>query len=426
MGERHSLTQCHTCYYRQAALRRRDQVLTQLQRAWCRQAFNDFITHLLMSEVPDGKLSRRMARYAEFFKRLDIAFAFRLNLEAPLLFDLFGRAGLRKFAVPYHFLVDSGYVAPLPDEQLEDLTNRDAQERLLARVTEDWKRKLLERYLAHLAKTQAAYRKKGWTGKDERFAPRTITLLLRAAWKFLESLSAEVQSPQAIARDQLHQFVVKKPGHRNALHSFILYLNGQENLFQKLKIFRLRNQDFPDSQLLPIATSDALLKVWLNPLDGQLRDALLGLLMLVYARTAKQALQLRRGDFTVSQQGEVTVQFGNVPFALDETVAAILRRYLATLEAKRGSLLLMEDYIFPGKMPARPLDAGSVTYMLGKLGITAEQLFTTAIANCYRNGLTRPKVLVRTLGISTMTAISYWKVFAPRASEELAQRAGRR
>ena len=425
-GRRHSASRCSACYYRDVI---RENVRTHaegLRTQWCREALLAYGDYLIEHESADGGLVWRCRGSLAFFSLLDRTFRTRIQLTAESLFNLTGRDGARKYELVHRFLVDACYVAMLPDDLRDALTNRDVQSRLMARVPVGWKQQLLHRYLAHLNRVMAIYRARGWSGKDERFKPRTVTLLLRAGWKFLESLPSEVMAAQGIDRTHLDLFVANKRGHRNALHSFIAYLNRFENLFQQLHIERNGWRDFPHHLLLPIARSDELLAAWLNPAEAELRLALSGLLMLVYARTATQVAQLRREHFTVAATGTVTCKFGPVPIELAPEIAAVLSRYVAQRETKLNRPMLMEDYLFPGRVPGRPLDTGTLMFHLRRVGVTAEQLYTTALANFYRNGLSKPKILVRTLGISDKTAIDYWQVFAPRVSQELAQRAGRR
>lgn len=425
-GQRHSNNRCHTCYFRSAALHKRDALAQALRRPWVREAWSGFVTHLLAKALPSGKLARMLERQVRLFEALDALFPTPLSIRPEVLVETLGRGGMRRVVTAYNYLLERGQFRPIPDDLLAKLTEEATRARLMERMSVPWKRQLLERYLGHLARTGAAYQKKGWNGQRERFAPRTVTLLLRAAFKFLAFLPEEVTAVQGIDRFQLDRFVAHKPGHRNALHSFVHYLNRFESLFQRLHLDRTGPRSGPPPFLvLPQEASDALLQRWLAADEQNLRNALLGLLMLVYARTAKQAVGLRRGDFTLGADGAVTVRFGQLPVELDEAVADIFVRYLGQLEQAQGRALAMEDWLFPGRTRGRALTTHAITYGLSQHGVKAEQLFSTAIVNFYRNGLTKPKVLVRALGISLPTALDYWQLFAPQVAEEVAYRAGR-
>lgn len=426
VGRPHSKLKCKTCYSREYALRFASKLTAQLNQQWLKNDWEDFVQQWVPNAHTSGTLNLPLTRTFAFFKKLDGLLHTPAELAIERLIELLGPNSLNTYSTGYNFYIENKRISPVSLEFLEAHRGAIEQTKLLARVSPPWKQQLLQRYLRHLAAVSQAWRKRGWVGKHERHAPRTVTLLLRAAWKFIEFLPEDVCSVQAIGSESLDRFVVYKPGHKNALHSFINYLNRSENLFQKLVLTGTRKAENKTDYILPEHQSDVLLKQWLNPSDKELRNTLIGLFMLVYARTAKQVVRLCRGDFIVTRDGVVTVRFGKTPITLDESIAVLLIRYLDALERRRGSPLATDDFIFPGRVAHRHLSPESITYALAPYKVTAEQLFSTALANCYRNGLTKPKVLVRTLGISLLTALDYWELFAPRVTEEMAQNAGKR
>jgi hypothetical protein len=426
-GVRHSKAKCFDCYVRDAVRRNAAQLAKGIEPAWLQPIWFDFIEYFLGARPPGGKMPAQIRHYAAFFTELGRLCRTPMLLSSERLLEHFGRNGLRSAAEPYGYLLRAGHVQALSDATLAERTEAATQARLLARVDVAWKKEALERYLRHLLEKMAAYRRKGWHGEHERFAPRTVTLLLRAAWRFLDSMPPEAQSVQAIERDALHRFLVAQPGHRNALHSFVNYLNRFGNLFQKLHIDRAGESSAQALYLLAPERSQDLINTWLSPTSVlELRNGLMGLLMLGYARTAKQVVRLRRDDFAIAKDGKIYVRFGDVSVPLDDEVTALVHRWLAEREKRKGAPLEGHDYLFPGRIFGRALTTHQVTYILSKLGVTAEQLFSTAVANFYRNGLKSPKVLVRVLGIALPTALAYWQLFAPRVTEEMEQRNGRR
>lgn len=426
-GMRHSKTRCLDCYIRDAVRRIAIPLAQGIAPAWLRPIWFDFIEHFLDTRSPSGKMPGQVPRYAQFFTEIGRVCRTPMMLSSEHLLEHFGRSGLREAAIPYGYLLQSGHVQALSESMLAERSEAATQARLLARVEVPWKKETLKRYLRYLLELMRAYRRKGWHGKHERFAPRTVTLLLRAAWRFIDSLPQEVQSVQAIDRDALNRFVATLPGHRNALHSFVDYLNRAGNLFQKLHIDSSGESSAQALYLLTPERSQALINTWLSPSSVlELRNSLMGLFMLGYARTGKQVVQLRREDFSIAKDRKIYVRFGDVPIHLDDEVTALLHQWFAEREAQKGAPLEGQDYLFPGRAFGRSLSTHQITHILGKLGVTAEQLFSTAVANFYRNGLKSPKLLVRVLGISFETALAYWRLFAPRVTEELEQRHGRR
>lgn len=426
-GKRHSNVKCAACYYREATLQTAQTRAPTLAPAWLRPMWLDFVSYLLETTPATGKLARRLEFHFRFFEEVGKACRTPMQLTAEQLFRHFGRDGLRLASVPYDYLVQAGHVKPLPEHTREAFTEEDNQARMLAAVPVPWQHALLVRYQHQLREITQAYRRKGWSGAHERFAPRTVTLLLRGAVKFLASLPETVDCVQAIGQDAVYRFVAAKPGHHNVLRTFLRYLNRFESLFIRLQLESLPDAGVSVQNLLSPERSDALLRYWLaanTPRD--VRNALMGLLMLCYARTMRQVVALRREDFQLSVAGPVYVQFGAVAVPLDAEVAALLRRHLAQVEARKGAPLDGDEYIFPGRAVGRHLSVDVLSGTLGKLGVTAEEVFSTCIANFYRNGLSRPNVLIRVLGIARPTATRYWQLFAPRVNEELAQRHGRR
>ncbi|VTU41906.1 hypothetical protein H6P1_00781 (plasmid) [Variovorax sp. PBL-H6] len=303
-------------------------------------------------------------------------------------------------------------------------TENLAQDRLLARVREPWQLELLTRYRRSLAAYLRSWRARGWGGAHERFTARTVTLSLRAAFRLLDSMPSSVVSAQGIDRPMLERFVASYPGHRNALHSFIGFLNRKERMFQRLHLDRSVPSGVPFHDLLTPQRAGQLRQGWFRAEDGDLRNALLGVLMLLYARTGKQARNLCRGAFQTTADGSVQARFAEVSIDLDARTSVLLTRYLATLEARRGQPLKDNDLLFESAVPGRALSDAGLRYVLLGQGVTARQLYTTALASFFRAGLATPKVLVRTLGISNQTAVKYWAAFAPRIRDEVAQ-AGR-
>lgn len=426
-GKRHSMARCAACYYRDATTQKAAVLAGSLTPAWLRPIWLGFVTHLLGVTPATGKLARRLEFHFQFFQAVGKVCRTPMQLTAERLFAHFGRDGLRQASVPYGYLAQAGHMPALADSTREALTEDAVQARMLAAVTVPWQRALLERYQQHLNAVSQAYRRKGWSGEHERFTARTVTLLLRAGAKFLDSLAEEVDCVQAIDQDAVYRFVAVKPGHHSTMLTFIRYLNRFENLFTRLRLQAVKASGVSPKRLLSPERADALTKSWLAPrTNKEVRNGLLGMLMLRYARTIRQAVALRRDDFQLGADGLVYVNFGTLATPLDEEVTQLFRCHLANREAENSGPLDGNDYLFPGRGVGRHLSPDAATYMLRKVNVHADELFSTAVAGFYRNGLKRPNVLVKTLGISRPTANAYWQLFAPRVSEELAQRHGRR
>ncbi|WP_162571064.1 MULTISPECIES: hypothetical protein [unclassified Variovorax] len=362
-----------------------------------------------------------MRRYARFFAAVGELCTSAGELTSIALLNTFGTEGLRRHKVPFSWMAARYANARVDLEQSVAHSGMSTRSRLLARVESGWQQEILRRYLAFLMRCQQRWREHGWVGDHERFTDRTVTLLLRAAKRFLETLDDDVTSVHAIDRLALERFVTKLPGQRNALHSFIQYLNRRERLFQKLELVSPPKGALPYHHLLTEPRARALIQRWLHDESVHPRNALMCLFMLLYARKAVQVCRLRRKVFRVHEDGRVFARFGPVSTPLPEPLARMLLDYLAAIEEARGEFLAPDDYLFPGQLPGRPFTPEGLRYILNQEGVSAHELFTTAMASLFRGRLTHPKVIARALGISIPTVIRYWEAFSPRVSDEMTQ-----
>lgn len=421
-GQRHSAAECTACYLRRATCNEAALLSEFVPRPWARRLFEVFAEDWICAGTLTGESRKRLRRYARFFVKLSDSFSSAETVTPEKLIELMGVEGLRRVHVPYAWLVTHAGLPSVSAESSGHYAEVQSQDRLLTREMVAWKAELLERFRKHLSRKKSAWNRRGWVGDRERFYERTMTLALRAAWRFLDSLGADVHATQGIDAGALELFVVQLPGHRNSLHAFVEYLNRKEILFQPLHIDRRGPRSFPFHELLSPARASELTKTWLRTSEGSPRNALLGLFMLLYARTSAQACSLRKGLFDVTPEGPVMAKFGPVPVALEPPIANLLIRHIAMVEAERGAPLSADDYLFPGQLPGRSFSPAGLQYVLKVQGVRANQLYTTAIVSFFRAGLRSPKVLVRSLGISDMTAVKYWEAFSPRIRDELKHR----
>lgn len=419
-GPGQSRRECMACYRLRSTQEEALDLAQAVPLGWARKAFEAFCPDWIGSHTLSGYCRPRLRRYARFFVGLATQFESLEAITAEGLLAQLEPNELRRHRVPYTWLCTQRSQVQVPAALASVHTERLAQARLLARVHTPWKKTLLEKYLHYLGTHQAAWRKRGWAGEHERFVDRTVTLLLRAAWKFLDSLDEDIQSVQAIDVSSLEAFVVDLPGHQNALHSFLGYLNRDAVLFETLHIDTSRSvRNFAYHYLLSPEKSQQLTEHWLRAPDAGLRNALMGLMMLVYARTGNQACSLKRGAFTLGSKGQISVRFGVVAIDLDPEITDMLKRYIQIREREKGAPLEPEDYLFTGNTPGGHFGCAGLQYVVGLQGVTVRHLYTTALANFFRAQLHSPKVLVRTLGITTQTAVKYWEAFSPRINDEL-------
>ena len=201
------------------------------------------------------------------------------------------------------------------------------------------------------------------------------------------------------------------------------HLNRREKLFARLKVVTV-HQDLPEGVFLGRERYLALLRAWLSPSDEALREALLGLLMMLYAQPMTRVVALRLSDLVEGRNGQYRIALAKTEIALDPNVSAVLCRWLE----QRKTLMLFDNadqnpYLFPGRRFGEHITTAGVTYWLRKAGVTAEQLYSSAIYNAYRNGARLPKVLMNAFGLTKTTAIKYLNLIDPRLADEVGSEA---
>lgn len=417
-GARHSRAMCLNCYHRARTAKAAAEAASQTNAGPWRSAVENFFKEWMDTTKGGPTAIKHLWRHHDFFCKLAAKAAEPESLTLPLVFDVFSPNQLQGAFVPVSWMIRQGYLAFLTPEALLEESARREQLGILERAGETWRRAVLTRYLSHLHRRQAAWRRRGWENEDARFLPRTMTLLLRAAHEFLLSLGPETHGPQAISQLDLDRFVLSVPGQRSSLITFVKYLRSNEHLFTPLKLSVGERVSPPLHLILSSQRSAELLDQWLHTPGLQIRNCLLGAFMLLYARSATQACKLRKGDFTFSQNGVVTARFGAVPIELDEVTAHLLSTHIQERENSLRRPMLTEDYIFPGRIEGHHLNRSTLGNLLHRNDVTARQLFATAVTEHYRKGLSIPKVLVKALGINIVTAIQYREALAPDLSAE--------
>lgn len=424
-GIRHSAGVCRVCYLMGVIRGRQEELRHELNSEWVRDLYDRFFSDWLKTHHLQGGWRSTMRRHLAFFQRLSREFSCAEHMRQEGLLPRFDTETLRRANVPFRWLVAAAGVPSLSPQEAETAAEQLAQANILARSV-GWKLKLLERFHSTLLRRKVQYRKRGWTGESVKFKDRTVTVALRAAFKLLESVPGDVGSPQAITQSTVDQFLARSPGQRDAVGAFVTHLNTQEKLFKAIQLSKSVKQDVPYHLLLTWERSEELLKTWFSPEYPDSRKALIGVLLLLYARSAYQACHLRRADFSLMRRGGVIARFGAVPVRLDDRTAALVRAQIQTVESGRGKTLNDEEFIFPGRSPGRPLTPAAVDYMLKRDSLKSSQLYSTGLVAWYEQDLQFPKVLSKILGITVQTAMKYWKAFSPRIVQELQQRVATR
>lgn len=422
-GVRHSARRCEECYWTDTLDKRVRDARALLRGTWVQNAFSSFARELA-DRIGGKTTTLRLDRYFLFFAKLDAIGNRPDTVTVTTLSESFGVEGLRRHAVPFGFIVKAGIIPRPSTEILKAAQERDRQMRLLGQATGSWYADVAERYLQHLDAVAERYRGRGWTGTRSRMVPRTLTANLRTTLTFLKDADrAGVRAVQQIDQIHLDRFLLEHGGYRNAIRSFVRFLNLKEKLFRKLKI-DATPQSVPEGIFLSQERYRTLLATLAAPGDDGLKESLICLMMLLYAQPASKLVRLKMSDLQRDRTGQYRVVFGSAEISLHERIGGLLDRYLNT----RTALATMEDswenaYLFPGRTLGSHLAEATVSYYLKKHGLNADQVFGTAIYQAYLNGVRHPKVLVRAFGITATTAVKYLQLIDPRLRDEVEVRA---
>ena len=412
---------CHACYWRKRADKRFKDSVALLTHEWAREAFRKFYTDLIGRQDPHAVATKKLERYFLFFAKLDATVDDPRSIDARLLIASLGAEGLRRHAVPYSFLVKDKIIPAITHEELEASSECRRQQLIVSEATNEWYGTLLERFYRHLEKINERYASRGWKGKRRRFVPKTVTADLRAASVFLGFLTTEQKttSLQQVQQTDLDRFLAEQNGYRTSIRAFLRYLNREEKLFCKISEPTVV-RGLPEGIFLPRAKYGALLKAWLYPNDDSLKESMVCALMLLYAQPAIRVVRIKLSDLAHGRDGLYRLVLGQTEITLDRRLGDMLGQYLE----KRRALATLEDtenneYLFPGRTYGGHLTEAAVSYYLKKQGVSAAQLFSTAIYNAYMGGLRHPKVLVKAFGITDATAIKYLNIIDPQLVQEV-------
>lgn len=421
-GKRHSRERCKACYEADRLAFLVERCLSRLPVGWPQDFFPCFIRDLAEA-VSSGKVLTRLERYASFFAELGCRFPDRDEMTAPALMAMYGREGLRRNAIPYGYLLKSGLVRTTSELAVRQAAEGRRQQRILEEGRCRWYEALLAEFYRHQEVIRQRYLSRGWVGRLERFVPRTITANLAAAARFLASLDPEkVQSSGQIEQGALERFLLLNPGYHDGVHSFVRFLNRKKKVFRRLKVPGIARGPRKGT-FLDVRFYRRLVRTWLNPADGLLKESLICLLMLLYAQKAHRIVRLKLSEIGQDCDGAYWFRFGKTDIQLDPEVGALLDRYLAG----RKPLNPLEDagsnpYLFPGRGFGRHLSEQEVTRYVRSYGITANQLFASSLFHAFLNGVKHPKVLVVALGITDSTAMKYFETLSPSLRLEASAR----
>jgi len=385
---------------------------------WSKSCFADFIQELIDRRTPNYA-AMKVERYFLFFAKLDVLFDSQESVDAHELLDHFGADGLRRFSTPYDYLAKAGIITPLTRDEISAGAESRSHAKLVSKAEGLWYQKDIEAFYKHLQVMAKRYADRGWEGENARFKPRTVTSALRAAILFYDHVDGcNISNTSQIHQDIVDEFIFHNPGYKHPLRAVIRYLNMHGKLFRKLKV-EGRSINISTNAFLPPSKYGQLIRDCLASDGNASKKGLFGIFMLMYAQPAASIVKLRMSDVLRSETGQFRIAFGSAEVNLDPRIGALFDRYLE----HRHALSMMEndmhnEWLFPGRKFGCHITTAAITCMIKEFGVTADQMYATAIFNAYQTGMRQAKVLVRAFGITDATAIKYLKLIDPRMFDE--------
>lgn len=409
-GKRHSASRCEECYWTERLGKAVETLSREIVTTLIRDALPGY-TGYLGGRCGAKKGYLRLNRHTQFFMALDKE---PLLLQDPrVLVERFGADGLRRYALPYGFLVSTGVVVPAESALVTSLTERRRQLAIISTSKKCQDTQLLTDFHHHLLRRQERYHSRGWRGPLERFSDRTVTVCLRAAAHLLNEL--DLTTLLKIDGPVLTRYLCEFPGQTNPVRQFICFLNQQGRMLRRTKIESVRRGIDEKIFLSPERQKEIIRGLSSDNTPPQ--EGILLACMLLYCQTIKRAVRVRVSDVS-GEEGKRLIRFAKVPIELPQEISGLLDRHLA----KREQLVATDPsnpYLFPGRLPGSHLSEAGVGSMLRRHGVKSEQLLATGVALSFQHGLKYPTTLARAFGISTATAIKYYQVVSGQLINEV-------
>lgn len=389
-----------------------------LPRIWTRTAYRQF-GQALVSLYGPQKASHRVTKYLTFFIALDSRYPEFKMISVQDLIAGFGKDGLRRNTTAVSFLIKAGFLPRATDWELTHHNENQEQERLLERNADKWFYPILVRFRQHSLELQQLSLDRRNKGPNSA----TIKTWLFGATKLLEYCSDQgIDNVGGIDSMLVEQFVAKYPGYHGVVPRFVRYANKNEKVFRKIHVPKKVAGANDDQLMLTDSQSASLIRRFLDPSTDP-KEALLGILMLLYAQIATRVVKLRMSQISESQTGAKTIKFARMPIALDADVAAVLTRYLES----RKALSVMEssdqnEYLFPGRRIGSHLTAASVAYYIDRWETNSDQLLSTCLFRIFQSGVRHPNVPHHAFGVSKAVCGKYLARLDSRMTDAVEER----
>lgn len=405
---------CWDCYWEANARKTARALAETLTADWAKELYLGYASDIT-AKIDSGSASRYVRKHIGFFSALETGCDGPNRISVESLLQIFGPDGFRRFCLPVAFLQRVGLVARVSEQDWEKAKEEAHQRNILRKAQGTWYEPVLcgyQRYLSdHAWEGECTDLKKS----RMRFRPATITRALYNTSTFLETLNpGDVEDAFHIRQHHYEEFLQDQPAVGQGLRRFVTYLNEEVKVVSPIKLGPLKRPLATGTLVFDYATRTALVRKLIRPPDGFLRDAIIVLMILVYAQGPKKIVRMKRSNFRRDKQGCYHATFGDTEIALNRYLNVLLDRYL-THDRRRSILLDDVGYMFPGMVPGQPVSYAAIRRSLKAIVVSVNELRASAIARFFLDGLNHPKVLAKALGISCETSNRYHRVFSPLA-----------
>jgi site-specific recombinase XerD len=354
------------------------------------------------------KASHRIPKYLSFFVSLDVRYPESHSISARNLIKTFGAETLRRNGTAVNFLIRAEIFPPFLRKELDHYNEGQRQEKMASKVEDEWYGRFFSQFHSHALKLQQLSLDRGNKGPSAK----TISTWMRAAKKFLEYIAKKkgAHALTQIETSHLDLFLAYNKGYKTTIRPFIRFLNKEGKIFKPVRQEKILNKN-TSRLIMDFGVFDRLVAHCLEP-ETPAKEALFGVLMLLYAQTPTRISKLKLSQLGRNSKGVRTILFFRVALEIDPEIDRILTRWLK----ERKALSIHESehdnpYIFPGRRQGDRISPESISYYYKKWGASADEILASSLFQMYCNGVRHPNAPHNAFGLSKAVTGKYLQMF---------------
>lgn len=330
---------CHACTLANRIEKRIRLNLELIEQAWCRSLFESFCRWEKLPKEA-GNMTRRIDRYARFFREVDMTFNEPTQITQNTLFGLFGAHGLSRSFWPTAFLIEwFGLIWNHAE------IGRSTEEKRVEAYRKSWNekpwKKDMEDYLDYLLNSKKR------SGRKLQF--QTIRIYLNAAQRLL--VHADVCTAKDLNSEHITKFLRKSYGQAASLTSFRTFLHTTYSV--EVAVAKPRRSTLRQIEKKLIGDVDSVVaRINTSISQRESRALLARLISALYQVPLSSVLALRWSDVQKSEFGWV-ISIKDQAIQVDSRIDVYIDRL--ALAGKGG-------YVFSGRNSYQPLSYNAVWY----------------------------------------------------------------